>query len=882
MSSDDKTRVVKPSGDAAAGDGGRQPAAASPPQPSVETAINKVPVKKGGKATKRVPVGAQIVNQGSDPDATRLPDPDATRVPEAKAEAVAAEKTRLVRAPAEAENAGGRGAAQAGPEQPHDTTIKGRFVLQQLVGAGGMGAVYKALDKRKVEAKDRDPYVAIKVLNEDFRRHPDSIISLQRESRKSQILAHPNIVNVHDFDRDGELVYMTMEYLEGAPLDKLIKEHSSGIKRAEGLKIIRDVATALSYAHSHDIVHSDFKPGNIFVTRKGVGKVFDFGIARAVTKSRLDADTEAGPREKTWFDAGSLGALTPAYASLQMLQGEEPSTSDDVYALGCVAYEVLSGRHPFDKKPADKAREQGLKPARLAHVSRRQWRALESALAFERRDRTEHVDRFIDDFFGKKRSPLWLVAGAVVLAGVAVLTYLQVQQREEQLRQELETREQGRLQQQQQQHLQERLAALLQQRDLSAEWEEQFSALLLEYKTEAPADIAGVATYERQVAESYLEAAAQLRQQGELDRAAQLLDRAKRWEPEANQLSAEAERIAEARQLEAESLAAARREAREEEIRLAEKRRQLEADIAQQKQREQYQQALRGVRSALSCSSSLQLGSAVERRIADFKARYPAQYRQQQPQLVAGLADCVRSRAARDPAAADTLKAAALALFPAQQSLAAIKIDYCGHLDPGGGRSCRDPLRSGAAAAGRRGPAMVVIPPLAAGGAALAVSKYEISVGEVNRFCQASETCEISNKNSGLPAHDISADTARGFARWLSEATGFSYRLPSRREWLAAASGRDKAEDPNRNCYIRFGGIEKGVKLMKVNTGRGNSFGVVNYSGNVQEWVIDNGELAAAGSHHRDPMSRCTLDSLRAHDGSADAMTGFRVVRTIE
>ena len=69
---------------------------------------------------------------------------------------------------------------------------------------------------------------------------------------------------------------------------------------------------------------------------------------------------------------------------------------------------------------------------------------------------------------------------------------------------------------------------------------------------------------------------------------------------------------------------------------------------------------------------------------------------------------------------------------------------------------------------------------------------------------------------------------------------------------------------------------------MKVNTGRGNSFGVVNYSGNVQEWVIDNGELAAAGSHHRDPMSRCTLDSLRAHDGSADAMTGFRVVRTIE
>src|SRR5882762_594598 len=92
-------------------------------------------------------------------------------------------------------------------------TLNGRFVLEECLGVGGMGTVYKALDLRKLEASDRRPYIAIKVLNLQFRGNPKSLIALQREAKKAQALGHRNIVTVYDFDRDGPMVYLTMEYL---------------------------------------------------------------------------------------------------------------------------------------------------------------------------------------------------------------------------------------------------------------------------------------------------------------------------------------------------------------------------------------------------------------------------------------------------------------------------------------------------------------------------------------------------------------------------------------------------------------------------------------------------------------------------------------------
>ncbi|WP_159931253.1 serine/threonine-protein kinase [Oceanicoccus sp. KOV_DT_Chl] len=183
--------------------------------------------------------------------------------------------------------------------------INDRFELLDVLGSGGMGVVFKAMDRRKVEAKDRDPYVAIKLLNDDFKVHPHSVISLQREARRSQQLAHPNIVNVHDFDRDGDQVFMTMEYLQGKPLDELIKENGrKPLPDADAHRILKDMCSAMIHAHKNNIAHSDFKPGNIFVTNAGQAKVLDFGIARAVTTGVADED---GHNENTLFDPGSLG-----------------------------------------------------------------------------------------------------------------------------------------------------------------------------------------------------------------------------------------------------------------------------------------------------------------------------------------------------------------------------------------------------------------------------------------------------------------------------------------------------------------------------------------------------------------------------------------------
>jgi eukaryotic-like serine/threonine-protein kinase len=160
-------------------------------------------------------------------------------------------------------------------------TIKGRFRLEECVGFGGMGTVYKALDLRKLEASDRNPYIAIKILNVQFRGHPKSLIALQREAKKAQTLAHPNIVTVYDFDRDDSMVYLTMEYLSGKPLSRLLHSQDfKGLRYPDALKIVTGMANALAYAHERGFVHCDFKPANVFLTDSGQVKIIDFGISR--------------------------------------------------------------------------------------------------------------------------------------------------------------------------------------------------------------------------------------------------------------------------------------------------------------------------------------------------------------------------------------------------------------------------------------------------------------------------------------------------------------------------------------------------------------------------------------------------------------------------
>jgi serine/threonine protein kinase len=303
------------------------------------------------------------------------------------------------------------------------SVLKNRFVLEEMLGRGGMGVVYKARDLRKVEAMDRDPYIAVKVLSRDFQANPDSFIALQRESKKAQQLAHPNIVTVYDFDRDGPNVFMTMELLQGEPLDQTIRRLRPATLPAEQAQsIIEQMARALAYAHSKNIVHSDFKPGNIFLTSKQVVKVVDFGIARAAKSADRPAE------DATVFDPGSLGALTPAYASCEMLEYGEPDPRDDVYGLSVVAYELLVGSHPFGRKPATYARDQELKPKRPKELPKDVWNAISHGLAFDRNKRTRNATEFIKEMSGPRKGrdgtlPKWVVpsaAGATLLLVISI------------------------------------------------------------------------------------------------------------------------------------------------------------------------------------------------------------------------------------------------------------------------------------------------------------------------------------------------------------------------------------------------------------------------------------------------------------------------------
>ncbi|MEF3077103.1 serine/threonine-protein kinase [Methylobacter sp. Wu1] len=268
-----------------------------------------------------------------------------------------------------------------------------RFVLKEVLGSGGMGTVFRATDLRRLKAQDQKPDVALKVLNIEFRDDPGLFIALQRKMKKSQRLAHPNIVSVYDFDRDGRNIFMVMEMLEGKSLSHYIQKiaRRGGIPFDKAWPIIERMALALGYAHKKNIVHSDFKPGNIFITDGGEVKVLDFGIASAAVKP------EHQSYDGTVFNRRNLEALTPTYAGLKMFENCIPDPRDDIYALACVSYELLAGRHPFNKLSAQKALETNLQPPFIPGLKRRQWNALTHALALRSEQRTASIAQFLDE-----------------------------------------------------------------------------------------------------------------------------------------------------------------------------------------------------------------------------------------------------------------------------------------------------------------------------------------------------------------------------------------------------------------------------------------------------------------------------------------------------
>ena len=225
------------------------------------------------------------------------------------------------------------------------SVLRDRFLLQEKVSGGSMGEVYKALDRRLAEAGTEQANVAIKILSPELAEDGQALRALQQEAAKTRCLVHQNIVRFIDLDRDDDLYFLILEWLEGRTLaDILDSADARSIDLEAAFRIVHQIGDALDYAHRCGIVHADIKPGNIMVLPNGDAKLFDFGVARVRQR-------QGG----TDFDPGVLGALTPAYSSMQVLGGEEPVASDDVFSLACLLYRLAAGYRGFGPRNAAEA-----------------------------------------------------------------------------------------------------------------------------------------------------------------------------------------------------------------------------------------------------------------------------------------------------------------------------------------------------------------------------------------------------------------------------------------------------------------------------------------------------------------------------------------------
>ncbi len=202
-----------------------------------------------------------------------------------------------------------------------------RYRLTERIGEGGMAEVYRGTDLRLGRE------VAVKILRPQYASDQKFLERFLQEARAMASFSHPNIVNVYDVGREGRRYYIVMEYVPGTDLRHLIRKRAP-LSVQEALEIARQIAAGVGAAHRKGIVHRDIKPGNVLITPSGEAKVADFGIARAITNTQHL--TEPGV---VWG--------TTAYLSPEQIRGEPATPASDVYAIGVVLFEMLTGRTPF-------------------------------------------------------------------------------------------------------------------------------------------------------------------------------------------------------------------------------------------------------------------------------------------------------------------------------------------------------------------------------------------------------------------------------------------------------------------------------------------------------------------------------------------------------
>lgn len=295
---------------------------------------------------------------------------------------------------------------------PKGTVCADRYIVDKPIAIGGMSTVYRAIDDRSGKP------VALKVLRRTLIDDPDQIAAFEREADNAWALRDPHFVKVLAQGWIGKRPFLALELLEGQSLGAALKtQFATGARWPLVRRLLTAIGTAIGHAHANGLVHADLKPGNIFLQRDGEPKILDLGAVQVVHgDTRLDLERD--------HDL-SGGALTPAYASPEMLLGASAEPRDDVFALAVIGYELLAGRHPFDRYSADRARHLDIRPTRPRGIPAYAWRMLRRGLALRRDRRPPSMKAFVAGL--QPPFPTATLAGCAValLAVVGAATWSQ-------------------------------------------------------------------------------------------------------------------------------------------------------------------------------------------------------------------------------------------------------------------------------------------------------------------------------------------------------------------------------------------------------------------------------------------------------------------------
>lgn len=253
-----------------------------------------------------------------------------------------------------------------------------RFLLENLLGSGEISETYAALDLRRVEWGDTNPRVAIKRPSPKLSGDMRAGLALTQEFCVLRHLAHPGVVRAFDLHREPFGMCFSMELLEGRTAYKMLAEQPSGLGGAVAPFALA-LFDALSFLHSHGVVHGDIKPSNIFLCPEGRITLIDFNVATATAQlGAACSSITRGLKESLYLPSYSL-----CYAGPERLKGEHPSTRDDVFAACCTVCEMTDGRHPFKRRSSLEAMEAKIIPERPRGLTRLQWATVRRGLSFD-------------------------------------------------------------------------------------------------------------------------------------------------------------------------------------------------------------------------------------------------------------------------------------------------------------------------------------------------------------------------------------------------------------------------------------------------------------------------------------------------------------------